>query len=185
MKQTPLRALLVIALICIETLSISGCASKNKKKDAPGGIPLSNQITFSDLPVPKGFQLLRDQSYAYKDGQARIALLRYKGKGKIDDVSWFYQQNMADFQWKDINIIDYDKNIQQFVKGDESALVTIEKVNDPWFFIIPYHKILITIQLLPKQQLDADAGAPIVPQAYSEPDRYEAPSRSMSLPVLK
>ncbi len=192
MKRTPISMVCVV-LLSVMLLSLAGCATKSKSQEG-AGMMLSDQVTFSDLPVPQNFKLLRDQSYAYKDGQARIALLRYKGKGKIDDVSWFYQQNMAAYQWQDVNMIDYEKNLQQFVKAGESALVTIERVNEPWFLIIPCHKIIITIQLMPRQDgMQSAAGVESAPRSVAEPvsyeepasKRYEAPSKAMSLPVLK
>ena len=194
MKRTPISVVCVVLLSAM-LVCLAGCATKSKSQEA-AGIMMSDQVTFSDLPVPQNFKLLRDQSYAYKDGQARIALLRYKGKGKIDDVSWFYQENMADCQWQDVNMIDYEKNVQQFVKAGESALVTIEKVNEPWFLIIPCHKIVITIQVMPNQNEMKNAAAVqsapvsvVEPVAYEEPasatTTYEAPSKTMSLPVLK
>lgn len=147
---------------------------------------LSDQFTFSDLPVPQGYKLVRDQSYAYKDGQARIALLRYKGKGNIDDISWFYQQHMPEYRWEDVNIIDYDKNVQQFAKDQENALITIEKINEPFLFVIPVHKILVTIQLMPQRQEAASNLEPIPAQAeMPEPRSFQPASQPAPMPVLK
>ena len=179
-----------LLVVCFISCFLSGCAS-NKEAKTPDEI-MSDQFTFSDVPIPTEFKLLRDQSYAFKDGQARIALLRYKGKGEIDDISWFYQEKMSDFQWQEVNIIDYDKNMQQFSKQEENCLVTIEQINEPWFGIFPCHKILITIQLIPqKQNVSTEQGAGVSStssftdvkrsQPASEPSR----SKSVPMPVLK
>ena len=179
-----------LLMVCLVSSFISGCAS-NKKAATPDEI-MSDQFTFSDVPIPSKFELLRDQSYAFKDGQARIALLRYKGKGKIDDISWFYQDKMAEFQWQEINIIDYDKNMQQFAKQEENCLVTIERINEPWFGIFPCHKILITIQLIPQkqnsslQQGSALNTSPAVAGTKTPTVKTQAKSsKSTPMPILK
>ncbi|MCD6459856.1 hypothetical protein J7L67_04225 [bacterium] len=175
-----------LVIICFVSCFVSGCAS-NRQAKTPDEL-MSDQFTFSDVPIPSKFELLRKQSYAFKDGQARIALLRYKGKGKIDDISWFYQEKMSQFQWQEVNIIDYDKNMQQFSKQAENCLVTIEKINDPWFGIFPCRKILITVQLIPqKQNSSAGQGAVLnKPPAKEAPATYNSnDSEALPMPVLK
>ncbi|GEM_PF-1268844 len=140
-----------LALAAYTVLSTTGCAKNKKQAQIPqeysgGGYTVSNDLTFSDIPVPKGFKLVRDQSYAFKDGQSRIALLRYKGKAKIDEISMFYQNTMQGYQWEEVKLIDYDKNIQQFVKENETCMVITEKTGGL------FSKTLITIQLTPHQK---------------------------------
>jgi len=184
------KGMSVLLIACLISGFVGGCAS-NKQAKTPDEI-MSDQFTFSDVPIPSEYKLLRDQSYAFKDGQARIALLRYKGKGKIDDISWFYQEKMADFQWQEINIIDYDKNMQQFSKQEENCLVTIERINEPWFGIFPCHKILITIQLIPqKQSSSMEQGAGFSKPAAStgikntQPAHEPVKRKSTPMPILK
>lgn len=143
------------ALILIIALSVmyEGCASKKqeqaKNQDTLQGLPLSDEATFSDIPVPQGFKLQRQQSYAFKDGELRIALLRYKSNEKLESTSWFYQDRMSQYQWEEIKIVDYEKNIQQYIKGGELCVVTIENVNEPFFGIFPIIKTQLTIQIIP------------------------------------
>jgi len=169
LKSTAVSATLFLTACTL--LSSSGCA-KNKQQSAAvpqeysgRGFTVSSELTFSDIPVPKGFKLMRDQSYAFKDGQSRIALLRYSGKAKIDEISMFYQDTMQGYQWEEVKLIDYDKNIQQFVKENETCMVITEKSGGL------FSKTLITIQLTPNQKQSSS--------------RYEEPSYDRPQPVQR
>ncbi len=148
MKKVFFQSCSLIALIAL-FLVYAGCASKQVSTEETPGLMISDEITFSDIPVPEGFKLLRQQSYAFKDGQSRIALLRYKSGEKLNMTSMFYQDMMSQYNWEEVKIIDYEKNIQQYVKGDELCFITIENINEPFFGIIKMLKTQITIQLIP------------------------------------
>lgn len=131
--------------------TLAGCATSqntNSETNEYEGLTISEEVNFSDVPVPSGFTFLRNESYVYKDGDARIALLRYKGSEKINPASIFFQTQMSRYQWREVKLIDYKQNIQQYMKGNELCIVTIERINTPFLFI-PIEKTLITIQLTP------------------------------------
>lgn len=138
-----------ILILLAVSLNLTGCAKNKNTKGTEQPFMASNEFTFGDLPVPQGFKFMRQQSYAFKDGGSRIALLRYKGRKKFSTATMFYQNMMQNYQWEEVKIIDYEKNIQQFAKGSEICIITIENINEPFFGIFPIIKTQITIQLVP------------------------------------
>ncbi len=149
-KNTALMAILLLSAV---SLTLTGCAKNRNISDADQAFMASDEFTFGDLPVPQGFKFMRQQSYAFKDGDSRIALLRYKSRKKFDIATTFYQNMMQNYQWEEVKIIDYEKNIQQFAKGSEICIVTIENINEPFFGIIPFIKTQITLQLVPVPEM--------------------------------
>jgi hypothetical protein len=168
---------------------LTGCAAKKGETytDEYSGLNMSAEVNFSDIPVPQGFTFLREESYAYKDGGIRIALLRYKGSETINQTSVFYQSLMSQHQWTEIKLIDYKKTIQQYAKGSEMSIVTIERINQPFLFI-PIHKTLITIHLLPMptaSQASAASAAPSSASTYTERQDYVPARKAYPMSVLK
>ncbi|MCB1194933.1 hypothetical protein KDK77_01995 [bacterium] len=176
----------VIPIVCILFLMMNtaGCAGKKKAAAASNQLRISDQITFSDLPVPYGFKLERSQSYAFKDGDSRIAMLKYTGRTKLDQVSGFYQNNMESYGWQALTLIDFEKTMQQFGKGQEVCTVTIERGNRPLLGIIPYSRTIITMQLTPSRS-SSSAYSEYAPQQTQQAVQQPAQRNVERIPLSR
>ena len=187
MNRLPIRTLSVWVLTAIIALHISGCANKKKSTASAMSYPASNQVTFSDLPVPYGFKLDRKQSYAFKDGESRIAMLKYIGRTKMDQVSGFYQNTMDAYGWQALKLIDFAKTMQQFGKSNEICTITIERGNKPLLGIIPYARTIITMQVTPNRVPLSESTSPVpyVPAVETAHQPEVTPVEQIPLSTLK
>ncbi|MCQ9208326.1 MAG: hypothetical protein NG712_03000, partial [Omnitrophica bacterium] len=82
---------------------LAGCATIKGKGSA--GSELEENFTattlaasakarFSDLPVPVGFKLIQDKSFIFQTEDTRVALLKYSGRAKVQDLLEFYKEQM-------------------------------------------------------------------------------------------
>ncbi|MBL7085195.1 MAG: hypothetical protein ISS43_03700 [Candidatus Omnitrophica bacterium] len=142
--------LLKAFLILILLVSFSGCATTSGKGSAESEeegsfsattLSLAGKLRFSDLPVPLGFKLIEDKSFVFQTEDARVALLKYSGRAKIQDLVDFHKEQMLLYNWELLNIVEYGKSILNFQRGSESCIISIEPKG---------MKKIITISLAPK-----------------------------------
>lgn len=139
-----------ILAVCL-LLSCSGCAtteSRNSAQLSEAGadaglttLPVTANLRFEDLPVPVGFKLESNKSFIFQADNTRVALLKYTGRAKPQDLIEFYQTQMLQYNWNLLNVVEYDRSILSFERGKESCLVTIETKGA---------KKTVTISLAPK-----------------------------------
>lgn len=116
----------------------SSDAEKNKMT-----LSVAPILKFDDIPVPAGFKLLAQESFAFQNDRNRVALLKYAGGKPADAVVAFYKDQMASFNWDVINIIEYEKRILNYENSYESCIVTVES---------KIGKSIITIAVSPKSR---------------------------------
>ncbi len=141
------RALIVMLVFAMCLLS--GCATfsdffKRKQSSAPAtAVPLqpSAVIRFMDVPVPQGFRLLADDSYAFENAGLRMAMLRYKGSATVDQVTEFYKLQMPKYHWKLLNLVQYGQTLINFDRESETCLINLAP---------KLTGLLITISVAPK-----------------------------------
>jgi hypothetical protein len=80
---------------------------------------------FPDLPIPIGFKLLTDKSYAFETNGTRVAILKYIGKAKTDHLAAFFKEQMSVNNWNLINFIEYGERLLNFDRDQESCIITI------------------------------------------------------------
>ena len=123
---------------------ISGCAvSSESAKDRTMVAPLQTAalLKFSDVPVPVGFQFMDNESFAFQNELARVGLLKYAGRPAIDRVVQFYREQMPQYNWTFLNLLEYESRVMNFEKPDQTCIVTIGKRGD---------RTQVTIAVAPK-----------------------------------
>ncbi|MCM8778825.1 MAG: hypothetical protein NC898_01960 [Candidatus Omnitrophica bacterium] len=135
MKNLYLSVLLILLM---------GCASFPIQKTAADK-PLESAplLKFSDVPVPQGFKLMANESFIFQNENGRVGLLRYTGSPTADQAVNFYREQMPQYGWFLLNIIEYGRRVLNFEKGEESCIITIEPATT---------RTLISISLGPKSK---------------------------------
>lgn len=118
-----------IALICA-----SGCTNMPVRRASESGeairiekpLGVSATLRFEDVPIPSGFNNIRDQSFVFQDASMRVGLLRYFGRANADQVIAFFRSQMALYNWDLQNIIEHGISTMNFIKSDETCVITIE-----------------------------------------------------------
>ncbi|MDP8248910.1 MAG: hypothetical protein P9M00_12280 [Candidatus Tritonobacter lacicola] len=118
------RNLLLVILLSIPLLA--GCASKSDVKT--GTMPeFTTDLTFDDIPIPKGFKLTRSKSLSFQNDYMRVGRFVYYGREDTNDVLAFIQQQMPLNQWEPISYVDTKQSIRRYEKGDQECTVIVEK----------------------------------------------------------
>ena len=118
------------AFILIAAFVLSGCVTMSgrgaKVTNMSKGLEVSALLKFDDIPVPNGFNFLAVDSFAFQTKNVRVGLLKYEGKANPDEVVQFYKEQMPLYNWKTVNIIEYERRILNFEKDGQSAVITID-----------------------------------------------------------
>lgn len=132
MKKTMmLQGLLGITAIFI----ISGCISlpSSSRRSGDSGdtriekpLPVAASLRFEDIPIPADFNIIRDQSFVFQDGNTRVGLMRYTGRANSNQVVTFFKNQMSLYNWDLINIVEYGHITLNFTKSSESCVITVE-----------------------------------------------------------
>ncbi len=104
-------------------------------------VAVNPDLRFDDLPVPVGFLVDLQSSYAFKNQETRVALLRYVGRQSTLNLIQFFTEQMPRYNWTLINQVEFEKIVLNFEKGRESCIVMIEPQKG---------KTLITISVAPR-----------------------------------
>jgi hypothetical protein len=117
-----LKGILVLML----ALSLFGCASTDSK-------PQTNQamlepqalLKFGDIPVPVGFKMANQESYAFETSGIRVGVLKYRGKASSDLVVNFYKEQMGMYNWNLLNVVEYGQKQLNFDRESETCVVNV------------------------------------------------------------
>ncbi len=142
--------LIVGFILCLTFLT--GCASFPIQR---GGGPAkalepAPLLKFDDVPVPRGFKLLANESFAFHTEETRVGLLKYAGSPTADAVVLFYKEQMAQLGWTLLNVVEYGRRILNFDKIDQTCIITVEPTAT---------KTLVTISVAPKSRVAPSAPA--------------------------
>ena len=88
----------------------------------------------SDLPVPRGFRILEDESEDAYTGRRRLYVRHvYAGSGEPFAVRNFYRDRMPQYQWQLVNSVHVaGTHSMVFQKGQESCTVAISRSKSAW-----------------------------------------------------
>ncbi|MCK4249040.1 MAG: hypothetical protein KAX15_04605 [Candidatus Omnitrophica bacterium] len=100
-------------------------------------------LRIDDIPVPVGFKLDLDDSFAFQNDYTRVGLLRYSGRAGVDEVVDFYQEQMPLYNWVLVNVIEYERSMLNFEKDKQSCIITCEGSRS---------RTVLTIATAPKSQ---------------------------------
>ncbi|MFH1479223.1 MAG: hypothetical protein ABIG92_05575 [Candidatus Omnitrophota bacterium] len=140
----------IIGIIVVSMLiSILGCAvtggGSSYRSGSSESVPLdvASLLRFNDVPVPAGFRILEEESFAFQNDLTRVALLKYIGNKVSDQVVAFYKDQMPLYNWNPINIIEYERRILNYERQSESCIVTVESKG---------RSSIVTIAISPKSK---------------------------------
>ena len=151
MKKVPGPSIIVISVLLLSiALILPGCAtwgksSKNSESEEgiEAGMPVAMDLRFDDIPVPKGFKFRKENSFAFDNEALRVALLRYVGRSRRQQIQEFYKDQMPLYNWQMINSVDYGKIILTYEKARELCIITIEPTTT---------RTALTIAISPRSQ---------------------------------
>ena len=125
---------LKLALVmCISILAVAaaGCATTGAPPDAeaeatmPPGIPLAPDFRISDIPVPAGFELVREGTFVFQNPLLDVGTIRYVGKEQLASVAQFYIDEMPRYNWKLLNVAEHETITLYYDKPEKSATVLL------------------------------------------------------------
>jgi hypothetical protein len=131
---------LIIACCLLATI-LTGCASAPDARIEPQTI-----LKFTDIPIPVGLKPLAMASYSFESAGVRVAVLKYLGRGNLDQVINFYKEQMPMYNWNLINIVEYGQRLLNFERENETCIITMQ--TSGWW----NENILVTISVGPKSQ---------------------------------
>jgi len=126
--------------VMIFLTTISGCASMMSANSDKVLEPASS-LRFSDIPVPLGFKLIVQQSYSFENSGVRVAMLKYKGRGTLDQVLNFYKEQMPLSKWNLLNITEFGQRLLNFERENETCIISMQS---------EFGGTLVTLSLGPK-----------------------------------
>ncbi|MFN7181906.1 MAG: hypothetical protein ACK4NF_04410 [Planctomycetota bacterium] len=98
-----------VVLYLLLVVAITGCARIKKWKEdiktkidiafQPPKRAVSTALPLEEFPPPFDFYLLKNESWAYKDGNNLYSRILYQGKGKINLVTNFYTNVLHNKGW--------------------------------------------------------------------------------------
>jgi len=104
-------------------------------------IAVNPDLRFDDLPIPIGFLIDLQNSYAFQNPTTRVALLRYFGRDSTRGLVEFFTEQMPRYNWALINQVEFEKVVLNFGKAQESCIIMIEPQRG---------KTLVTISIAPR-----------------------------------
>jgi hypothetical protein len=114
-----------VAAFVIFMSGITGCASM-MQGNPDKTLEAASTLRFSDIPVPAGFNLIAQQSYSFENAGVRVALLKYKGRGTLDQVLNFYKEQMPLSKWNLLNISEFGQRMLNFERETETCIITMQ-----------------------------------------------------------
>jgi hypothetical protein len=119
-----------VILAVFVTIAVSGCAGsgayKSEGTDPYKTLDVSTALKFEDVPVPAGFKLLARDSFVFENDVLRVGILRFTGRIHPDNVVNFYKDQMGLYNWRFLNIVEYQRRIMSFEREDQNCTILIE-----------------------------------------------------------
>ncbi len=149
------KNILVLALLIFSAMMLLGCQTLWKKESSPKGPTIlepSIMTRFNDIPIPSGFKLLPKESYSFENAGVRMGVLRYQGKASAEQVVNFFKEQMPMYNWRLLNVIEYNQRLMNFDRDDETCNVNLAT---------RLNSVIITISLGPKPPMPKKADKPV------------------------
>lgn len=85
--------------------ALAGCTETGEgvRSDAAGGLEVSPDTYFADVPVRVGFHLV--DSFVVEGKTRRVGELRYRGRGEVVELVEYYRNAMVASGWELINVM--------------------------------------------------------------------------------
>ncbi len=118
----------VIMLASYSIIALYGCATisgRGKAATNPALLEPQAILKFSDVPVPVGFKLIPQDSYSFEASDVRVGLLKYQGKGNIEQVVSFFKEQMVMYNWDLLNVVEYGQRLLNFDRESETCIISL------------------------------------------------------------
>jgi len=112
-----------LAFIVILSIFLIGCSTAGYYHIDSKGLKPSDISRFDDIPIPSGFKFLPLNSFVYESSKIRIGSLEYSGKSYPYKIVEFYRDNMPNYGWQILNIIEGKETTLSFSKEKEICIV--------------------------------------------------------------
>lgn len=123
-----MRQLHVIILIFM-LFVFSGCAtsglSRTSEAETPVNLEVASVLKFQDVPSPHGFKVVADDSFLFDNDVTRLGLIKYTGKPDALSVVRFYKDQMPLYNWRFVNLIEFNTRILNFDRDDQTCTIII------------------------------------------------------------
>ncbi len=130
-----------LAIVLMMSLTLAGGCASMMSSNSDKVLEPANTLRFSDIPVPAGFKLIVQQSYSFENAGVRVAMLKYKGRGTLDQVLNFYKEQMQMAKWNLLNISEFGQRLLNFEREGETCVITMQS---------EFGGTLVTVSMGPK-----------------------------------
>ena len=118
-----------IPLIIIIAITASGCAAHSPYRgdsETYKALDVSTALKFEDVPVPAGFKPVVRDSFVFENDVLRVGIMKYAGRVHPDHVVNFYKDQMSLYNWRFLNLVEYQRRIMSFERDDQTCTILIE-----------------------------------------------------------
>ncbi len=134
-----------VFILIIAILGISGCAATGSRRSSgaemPKALEVASLLKFQDVPAPRGFKIIPSDSFIFDNDLTRFGILRYSGRADASTVVRFYRDQMPLYNWRFINLMEFNTRIINFDREDQTCTIIVE----------PRHlSTLVTVSVAPK-----------------------------------
>ena len=134
-----------VLFLIIAVLGISGCATTGSRPSSgaemPKALEVASLLKFQDVPAPRGFKIVPADSFIFDNDLTRFGILRYSGRVNASMVVRFYRDQMPLYNWRFINLMEFNTRIINFDREDQTCTIIVE----------PRHlSTLVTVSVAPK-----------------------------------
>ncbi|NQT90298.1 MAG: hypothetical protein HQ558_03495 [Candidatus Omnitrophica bacterium] len=123
-----------IAVIVLAVL-VAGCATggsstrssrRSISSESAKTLDVAMRLKFEDVPVPSGFKPVVKESFTFQNEVLRVGILKYVGRASATEVVKFYKDQMPLYNWRFLNMLEYDRRIMNFDREDQTCIVVVE-----------------------------------------------------------
>ena len=134
-----------VFILITAVFATSGCATSGSRRSSDTEMPKTLQVAtllkFQDVPVPSGFKIIPADSYVFDNEITRLGILKYSGRARTSKVTSFYRDQMPLYNWRFINLMEFNTCIINFDREDQTCTIIVE----------PGHlSTFITVSVAPK-----------------------------------
>jgi ABC-type uncharacterized transport system auxiliary subunit len=126
----PATCNLQLATMLLFLVFLTGCAGsphyKSESTETYKALDVSTALKFEDVPVPAGFAPVVRDSFVFENDVLRVGIMKYAGRVHPDHVVNFYKDQMSLYNWRFLNLVEYQRRIMSFERDDQTCTILIE-----------------------------------------------------------
>ena len=115
----------------LAVLALGGCYNGQLRIDGRSvddlAVPGTTvEMQQADVPVPRGFTLMPNDSYAYTDGFRSVSLVYHAPDARVEDTAGFYLNQMRNSNWILVRDVGTNTRLLFFEKDRQECVVLIQ-----------------------------------------------------------